>query len=102
MNTQVTWLAAVVLNLAAPIALARDIAADEMLRLKEAGVILPFEKLDALALGAHPGARITSTELEREYGKYMYQVELRDSQGIEWDLELDAVTGQIYKNHQDN
>ena len=39
--------------------------------------------------------------MEEEYGKYIYQVELRDPQGLEWDLELDAVSGQLLKDHQD-
>ncbi|MCF4985600.1 PepSY domain-containing protein, partial [Pseudomonas syringae] len=33
---------------------------------------------------------------------YVYNVELRDKQGIEWVLEMDAATGQVYRNHQDN
>jgi len=45
---------------------------------------------------------VTETELEEEYGKYIYQVELRDPQGIHWDVELDAVSGQVLKDHQDS
>jgi uncharacterized membrane protein YkoI len=26
---------------------------------------------------------------------------MRDPQGLEWDLELDAVSGQVLKDHQD-
>ncbi len=46
--------------------------------------------------------RIEETELEDEYGRYIYQIELRDTQGVQWDLELDASTGEILKNHQDD
>jgi uncharacterized membrane protein YkoI len=28
-------------------------------------------------------------------------VDLRDADGIEWDLELDATSGEVLKNHQD-
>ncbi|RON17425.1 PepSY domain-containing protein [Pseudomonas frederiksbergensis] len=83
------------------IAHARDLGPDEALRLRDAGTIVSFEKLNATALAKHPGAKITETELEEEYGKYIYQVELRDPQGLEWDLELDAVSGQVLKDHQD-
>ncbi|WP_223488702.1 PepSY domain-containing protein [Pseudomonas sp. A-RE-19] len=83
------------------IAHARDLGPDEALRLRDAGTIVSFEKLNATALAKHPGAKISETELEEEYGKYIYQVELRDPQGIEWSLELDAVSGQVLKNHQD-
>ena len=44
----------------------------------------------------------SETELEDEYGRYIYQIELRDPQGVQWDLELDASTGEILKNHQDD
>lgn len=90
-----------IVALTASLAHARDLGPDEALRLRDAGTIVSFEKLNASALAKHPGATITETELEEEYGKYIYQIELRDQQGIEWDLELDAVTGQLLKDHQD-
>ncbi|NBF04126.1 peptidase [Pseudomonas sp. Fl5BN2] len=80
---------------------ARDLGPDEALRLRDAGTIVSFEKLNATAMSRHPGASISETELEQEYGKYLYQVELRDPQGLEWDVELDAVSGQVLKDHQD-
>jgi uncharacterized membrane protein YkoI len=90
-----------IIGMTASLAHARDLGPDEALRLRDAGTIVSFEKLNATALTKHPGATITETELEEEYGKYIYQVELRDPQGIEWDLELDAVSGQVLKDHQD-
>ena len=93
--------AASLIGLTANLAQARDLGPDEALRLRDAGTIVSFEKLNATALAKHPGSTVTETELEEEYGKYIYQVELRDPQGIEWDLELDAVSGQILKDHQD-
>lgn len=81
---------------------ARDLGPDEALRLRDAGTIQSFEKLNQTALAEHPGAKITDTELEEEYGRYIYQVELRDAQGVEWDIEIDAVSGKILKHHQDN
>ncbi|MET0846035.1 MAG: PepSY domain-containing protein [Pseudomonas sp.] len=101
MKTLTALITASVLTLTASFAHARDLGPDEALRLRDAGTIVSFEKLNATALAKHPGANITETELEEEYGKYIYQVELRDPQGIEWDLELDAVSGQILKDHQD-
>lgn len=102
MKTLTALFAATALTLSAGIAQARDIGPDEALRLRDAGTIQSFEKLNAVALAQHPQATITDTELEQEYGKYVYQVELRDGKGIEWDVEMDAVTGQILKNHQDS
>lgn len=102
MKTLITLTTACALVMSATLLHAKDLGPDEALRLRDSGVIQSFEKLNAVALAAHPGSTITDTELESEYGKYVYQVELRDTKGIEWDLELDAVTGQVYKNHQDN
>ncbi|WP_339545159.1 PepSY domain-containing protein [Pseudomonas sp. RA_35y_Pfl2_P32] len=101
MKTLTTLITASLIALTVSLAHARDLGPDEALRLRDAGTIVSFEKLNASALAKHPGATITETELEEEYGKYIYQIELRDQQGIEWDLELDAVTGQLLKDHQD-
>jgi uncharacterized membrane protein YkoI len=102
MRTLTALFTASIIGMTASIAHARDLGPDEALRLRDAGTIVSFEKLNATALTKHPGATITDTELEEEYGKYIYQVELRDPQGIEWDLELDAASGQILKDHQDS
>jgi uncharacterized membrane protein YkoI len=101
MKTFTALFTSTIIGMTASIAHARDLGPDEALRLRDAGTIVSFEKLNATALAKHPGAKITETELEEEYGKYIYQVELRDPQGIEWDLELDAVSGQVLKDHQD-
>ncbi|MNY47774.1 Peptidase propeptide and YPEB domain protein [compost metagenome] len=63
---------------------------------------MSFEKLNTAAIAKHPGSTVEETELEDEYGRYVYQVELRDAQGVQWDLELDATSGQILKDHQDD
>ena len=101
MKTLTTLFTASLVALTASLAHARDLGPDEALRLRDAGTIMSFEKLNAIALAKHPGAVVTETELEQEYGKYIYQIDLRDSQGVEWDLELDAVSGQVLKDHQD-
>ncbi|MEK1939488.1 MAG: PepSY domain-containing protein [Pseudomonas sp.] len=89
------------LTATAGLAQARDLGPDEALKLRDAGTIQSFEKLNAAAIAKHPGATVKETELEEEYGRYVYQVELRDPAGLEWDLELDATNGQILKDHQD-
>ncbi|KAB0483670.1 Peptidase propeptide and YPEB domain-containing protein [Pseudomonas reinekei] len=102
MKTLTALFTASILTLTTSIAHARDLGPDEALRLRDAGTIVSFEKLNATALAKHPGSTVTETELEEEYGKYIYQIELRDPQGIDWDLELDAVSGQVLKDHQDS
>ncbi|SDT37820.1 PepSY domain-containing protein [Pseudomonas fuscovaginae UPB0736] len=79
----------------------RDIAADEAAKLQAAGTILSLDRLATIALARHPGASPDETGLERRYGHYIYRIELRDAQGIEWEIELDASSGQVLKDHQD-
>lgn len=101
MKILTAFIAATALTLTAGYVQARDLGPDEALKLRDAGTIQSFEKLNAVALAKHPKSTITDTELEQEYGKYVYQIELRDTQGVEWDVEVDAVSGQILKDHQD-
>ncbi|MBU3054905.1 MULTISPECIES: PepSY domain-containing protein [Pseudomonas] len=102
MNKLTALFATAALAATASIAQARDLGPDEALKLRDAGTIQSFEKLNAAAVAKHPGATVEETELEEEYGRYIYQVELRDAQGVKWDLELDATNGQILKDHQDD
>ena len=101
MNRLTAFFIATLMALGTSLAHARDLGVDEARKLQDAGTILSVEKLDAAALAKHPGATLTETELEEAYGKYIYQVDLRDTKGIEWDLELDATNGTVLKNHQD-
>lgn len=81
---------------------ARDLGPDEALKLRDSGSIQAFDKLNETALAKHPGGVIRETELENEWGRYIYQLEVVDAQGVEWDLELDAATGEVLKDHQDD
>ncbi|GLK88959.1 PepSY domain-containing protein [Pseudomonas turukhanskensis] len=101
MNKFTALFAVAALTATAGLAQARDLGPDEALKLRDAGTIQSFEKLNAAAIAKHPGATVKETELEEQHGRYIYQVELRDAQGVEWDLELDATNGQILKDYQD-
>ena len=93
---------AAALTLTAGLAQARDLGPDEALELRDAGTIQSFEKLNATALAKYPNGKVEETELEEEYGRYIYQVEIRDAQGVQWDVELDASNGQVLKSQQDS
>lgn len=90
------------LTAAAGVAQARDLGPDEALKLRDAGTVQSFEKLNAAAIAKHPGATVEDTELEEQHGRYIYQVELRDAQGVQWDVELDATNGQVLKDNRDD
>ncbi|WLH81184.1 MULTISPECIES: PepSY domain-containing protein [unclassified Pseudomonas] len=74
---------------------------DKTLKLPGTVTIVAFDQLEATALALHPGSTVLDTDLDEEYGRYLYQVELQDPNGIEWDVELDALTGHVLKNHQE-
>ncbi|KMT53346.1 PepSY domain-containing protein [Pseudomonas fildesensis] len=74
---------------------------DKPLKLPGTVTIVAFDQLEATALALHPGSTLLDTDLDEAYGRYLYQVELEDANGIEWDVELDALTGRVLKNHQD-
>jgi uncharacterized membrane protein YkoI len=102
MNKLTSLFAITALAATAGIVQARDLGPDEALKLRDAGTIQNFEKLNATALAKYPGGKIEGTELEQEHGRYIYQIELRDAQGVQWDVDLDASSGQILKEHRDD
>lgn len=102
MKTLTALFATALLAATATLAQADDLGPDKAMQLLKAGTIQPFETLNAEAQAKHPGSTIHETELEEEYGRYIYQVELRDAQGVKWDVHLDAANGQVLKDHQDD
>ncbi|QEY17681.1 peptidase [Cellvibrio sp. KY-GH-1] len=81
---------------------ARDLSADDAQKLRDSGNIVTFETLNKIVSAQHPKGIIYEAELDKEWGRYVYQLELIDAQGMEWDMELDAATGEILKNRQDD
>ncbi len=79
-----------------------DVGPDQAVKLLQAGKIKPFEDLNKAALAKHSGATIEETSLEKEYSGYVYEVELRDDQGVEWNVELDAASGKIIHDYKDD
>ncbi|AHF69028.1 peptidase [Pseudomonas cichorii] len=78
-----------------------DIGPDEVIRLQKSGAVGDFEQFNKQALAKHPGFQIHDTELERHAGRYVYQIELKDAKGVEWDFEVDAKTGEVLRDAQD-
>ncbi|MFJ2686326.1 PepSY domain-containing protein [Pseudomonas sp. NPDC087342] len=100
MKTLTALFTAAALTLSAGIAQA-DVRVDQIPELVKSGKIKPLEELNQAALKLHPGATITDTDLDNHFNGYEYEVELRDAQGIEWDVDFDAATGKVLSNKQD-
>ncbi|MNZ67022.1 Peptidase propeptide and YPEB domain protein [compost metagenome] len=102
MKSLTALVSALALVLAAGVVQAKDIGPDEALRLRDAGTIKNFEELNAAVLARHPGGRLSDTELELEHGRYVYKMDVLDAQGVEWDVRVDAATGEIVRDRQDH
>ena len=84
------------------LALARDLDQDEALTLRRDGVILPLEQLLQAALGRYPGARLLEAELEEDDDVYVYEVELLTTEGVVREIKLDAASGTLLKDEEDD
>jgi len=84
------------------LALARDLDQDEALHLRREGVILPLEQLLQAALGRYPGARLLEAELEEDDDVYVYEVELLTGEGVVREIKLDAASGKLLKDEEDD
>ena len=69
---------------------------DRAKRLKEAGDILPLEKIIEMAREKYTGT-VLETELEEKKGRLIYEIELLDKNGVVRELKLDARTGELLK-----
>ncbi|MGC5702083.1 PepSY domain-containing protein [Pseudomonas sp. NFXW11] len=94
--------AALGLLLLCSLAHARDLDQDEALRLRQQGVILPLEQLLKQALDRYPGAKLLEAELEEKHDVYIYEVELLTPDGVVRELDLDAATGRLLKDEEDD
>ena len=67
---------------------------ERALQLREAGEIVPFGLILARTMDHHPG-RVLQVKFEDEDARYMYEVEVLDSDGVVWALFFDARTGEL-------
>jgi len=101
MKTLTALFTAAALTLTAGLAQA-DVPVDQIPQLVKDGKIKPLKDLNDIVLKLHPGATITDSDLDNHFNGYEYEVELRDAQGVEWDVDLDATTGKVLKDKKDD
>ncbi len=81
---------------ALPASSAERVRHQEVRQLRESGKILPMEDILGRARAAQPG-QIVEVELEREDGRYVYEVRVIDDADTMHRLELDAGTGEVLR-----
>ncbi len=84
------WLA---IFLTGPVPLIRADDYRDAIRLSESGDILPLEQVLERAKTIQPG-KVLEVEFGREYGVYVYELEILDADGRLWEVEFNAQTGE--------
>lgn len=62
---------------------------------------ISYSEAVAVAQAKYPKAKITQLELDREKGKYVYDMEFVNTDRKEYDVKVDAQTGKIIRNKYD-
>jgi uncharacterized membrane protein YkoI len=75
---------------------------EELARLIKSGELLSWEAAGKKAKELHPGARVSETDLDKEWTRYVYELEVVDRQGVEWDIDLDAKTGEVLQQERED
>ena len=70
-------------------------------KLLDAGEILPLEKI-LTKISRQSSERILEVELEIDDNIPLYEIELIDSQGMVWELKVNAKTGEVIKRKLDD
>ena len=69
-------------------------------RLRQAGEIVAAQPLVEDARHRRPG-KLLEIELEREEGRYVYEIEMVDGRGRVWEYFYDAATGRFLREKLD-
>jgi uncharacterized membrane protein YkoI len=81
---------------------AGDISSREALHLREQGLILSLENLLDLIQKRHPQSSLLEVDLEKDDGIYIYEVEILTTKGVVRELEINAATGIILQDEEDD
>lgn len=104
-NLRASGLAALALLAICSMALARGLDQDHALHLRKKGLIAPLEQLLGPALQRYPGAKLLEAELEEHQDRsvrYRYEIELLTAGGVVREIELDASTGELLNDKEDD
>jgi uncharacterized membrane protein YkoI len=74
---------------------------DHARRLRRKGAIVSLETVADAVQRVRPG-ELLEVELERERGRYVYEVEILDADGHVWELRFDARDGSLLKEEAED
>ena len=86
---------------AAGTAWAGHLSPAELDPLVKSGRVLPLDALEDAALQKHRGGHVKKGEVEKHHEGYIYEAEVTDRDGQDWDMDIDATTGLLLKDEKD-
>lgn len=69
--------------------------------LREAGEILPLETILSKVTAGEMD-RVLEVELKNKHGRYVYEIEILDAQGVVWERVFDARSGQQLEHKRED
>ena len=87
--------------LAVGAASAGSLSPAELDPLVRSGRVLPLDALEDAALQKHHGGHVKKSEIDRRKEGYVFEAEVTDRDGEDWDMALDATTGLLLKDEKD-
>jgi uncharacterized membrane protein YkoI len=78
-----------------------DVSDSEAIKLRESGTIKDVKALNDIAVKQYPGTTVESTELDLDNGVYIYDVDLVDANKADFNVKLNAATGEVIKKEVD-
>jgi uncharacterized membrane protein YkoI len=74
---------------------------DRARQLRESGSILPLETILERAKTHRPG-RLLEVELDSKHGRIIYEIEIIDKQGVVWEMQYDASSGELLDTERED
>ena len=90
-----------VLSPLAPLATASDDDHERARRLRDSGEVLPLASVIAKVREQQPG-RVLEVEMDREHGRWVYEIELLAPDGVVWEFEVDAASGELLEREREH
>jgi uncharacterized membrane protein YkoI len=102
MHTKLNALAggALLLSAAVAVPVAADDDMAEMRAVSAAVGLISPEQATERALAAKAGT-VVDVDLDRKRGQHYYEIEIIDAQGMEWEIDIDAKSGEIRRTKRD-